>query len=292
MPFPLAHPAAVLPLRRWFPTLLTLSALVVGSLTPDSAYILDHFDKFSHSHLLVGPLAPDLAYWGYNYDWDDFAHTAIGSVLYCLPVGFVILWIFRSLRAPLTALLPNPHRDALLPLCRGCRVSWTGQALALFVGIWTHILWDNLTNADRWLSRHVPFLHEPLFHFGSTPFSVCRVFWILSSVGGIVILGCVYHRWIRRKRSDLDPSASKDSTAFIRCAVILLIPLIPAVPVSCHHLGHHWNLQHIYHAFHDLSQYYLAGLAGLLVPVGLYLKVKARVSAADSLQHGRDEVNR
>jgi hypothetical protein len=40
MPFPLAHPAAVLPLRRYCPKYLSFPVLIVGSLVPDVGYCL------------------------------------------------------------------------------------------------------------------------------------------------------------------------------------------------------------------------------------------------------------
>jgi len=50
MPFPVAHPAAVLPLRRYCPRYLSFPALVVGSLSPDLGYLFGHLhaDWFSH----------------------------------------------------------------------------------------------------------------------------------------------------------------------------------------------------------------------------------------------------
>jgi hypothetical protein len=48
MPYPLAHPAAVLPLRRLCPRRLSFPALVVGSLCPDVGYPLG-VSRFSHS---------------------------------------------------------------------------------------------------------------------------------------------------------------------------------------------------------------------------------------------------
>ena len=39
MPFPLAHPAAVLPFRRYCSRWLNFPALVIGSLVPDLGYL-------------------------------------------------------------------------------------------------------------------------------------------------------------------------------------------------------------------------------------------------------------
>jgi len=45
MPLPLAHPAAVLPLRRFCPQYFDCPALVLGSILPDFAYAIDDLNK-------------------------------------------------------------------------------------------------------------------------------------------------------------------------------------------------------------------------------------------------------
>jgi hypothetical protein len=52
MPFSLAHPAAVIPIKKHtYGRHLILSALIVGSIVPDFGYLvpLDQFVGFSHS---------------------------------------------------------------------------------------------------------------------------------------------------------------------------------------------------------------------------------------------------
>src|ERR1035438_3630138 len=97
MPFPLAHPAAVLPLRRYCPRWLSFPALVIGSLAPDAGYCL-------------GELG--------GRDWGVFTHGVLGSVVFCLPLGMVLLALFYALRSPVVRMLPTPYQQALLPLCR------------------------------------------------------------------------------------------------------------------------------------------------------------------------------
>jgi len=63
LPFTLAHPAAVLPLRR---TGLVFSALVVGSMAPDFPYFLSVSDAIR---------------WG---------HSTRGVFLFCLPFGLLV----------------------------------------------------------------------------------------------------------------------------------------------------------------------------------------------------------
>src|SRR5207245_10644073 len=85
MPFPLAHPAAVLPLR--------------------------HVKHLNFSALLIGAITPDLSYCLERYDLDVFAHTVRGCFGFSLPVGWLFVLIFQTVRDPLLKLLPAPHRQ-------------------------------------------------------------------------------------------------------------------------------------------------------------------------------------
>ena len=118
MPFPLAHPAAVLPFRRWSNHSLNFLALVIGAITPDLGYCLD------------------------RYDVDKLTHSVRGCFIFSLPVGWVWWMIFRSLSEPLVSLLPAPHRQALLPGCRRMDQPWFAVPLSLLIGAGTHVFWD------------------------------------------------------------------------------------------------------------------------------------------------------
>ena len=67
MPFPTAHPAAVLPLRRYCPRLFNFPALIIGSLVPDLGYPLARFYR----------------------QFGDTSHTFYGSFVFCLPAGLL-----------------------------------------------------------------------------------------------------------------------------------------------------------------------------------------------------------
>src|SRR5215471_2898907 len=90
MAFPLAHPAAVLPFRRWFKW-LNFPALVIGSLVPDAGYLVPPFDELSHRFL--------------------------GSLVFGLPVGGVILAAFYALRMPVAVRMPRAIRRSILQVC-------------------------------------------------------------------------------------------------------------------------------------------------------------------------------
>src|SRR5215472_4410846 len=88
MPFPLAHPAAVLPIRRWFKW-LSFPALVIGSLVPDAGYLIPQFG--------------------------DLSHDILGSILFGLPVGGLMLAAFYALRRPVVIRTPSRLRRSILP---------------------------------------------------------------------------------------------------------------------------------------------------------------------------------
>lgn len=112
VPFTLAHPAAVLPLRRrlWFP------GLVAGSVAPDVGYYL--------------PVLP--------------THGVVGGSL----AAVVLLLAGRLLLPSVMALAPEFVRarvsrpgDFRQPLVR---------ALSIVVGVLTHLLWDAFTHTNGW----------------------------------------------------------------------------------------------------------------------------------------------
>jgi hypothetical protein len=139
MPFPLAHPAAVLPLRRYCPRYLSFPALVIGSITPDLGYLFGrlHADEFSHRFFP-------------------------GSFAFCLPVGLLLFVGFHLLRFRLVSLLPTRHRQLLFPICERPPSSWIVIVVSLLIGAWSHLLLDSLTHQDGWIVEHLPALHRSI----------------------------------------------------------------------------------------------------------------------------------
>ena len=91
MPYPFAHPAAVLPLAARFGV---PSALVIGSVAPDLWYLLPFIDR-AQTHSLSGVLA------------------------FCLPAGLLLYLLFHFvLKEPLIALLSPRLRHLLAAHCR------------------------------------------------------------------------------------------------------------------------------------------------------------------------------
>lgn len=141
MPLPfLAHQAAVLPLKRWFPSRFDGVALVVGSIAPDLSYAVMPWKRL------------------YTHSWESL-------LWFSLPVGFLLSvhihgklpricthldgWLGINWRA--FARAEVPHR------------SYVSAALSVLVGAITHLVWDGFSHADptytqRWSPYPAPWL--------------------------------------------------------------------------------------------------------------------------------------
>ena len=172
MPFPLAHPAAVLPLRRCCPRWFNFPALVAGSLCPDAGYYFGrmHLEKLSH-------------------------RLVAGSFGFCLPVGLFLLLLFYCARRAVVERLPSRLRRIFEPLCLRPAGSPLIIVVSLLVGSWTHIFLDSLTHENGWLVEHLPVLQANLvateyhFHIYALLYAVC-------TCAGAAYVALVYLTWI------------------------------------------------------------------------------------------------
>jgi hypothetical protein len=168
MPFTLAHPAAVLPLRR--APLMRTVPLIIGATTPDVPYFLP---------------------WRLAKHLPPTTHTLLGTFILDLPFGIVILLFLWLLRVPLAAPLgPASRAKCLTALERfGHRpMNWALAPLSLLVGAWTHLLWDSFTHPDGWMVSRISALSAPVSFFSYTG-ELCHVLQYASSVLGMAVLG-------------------------------------------------------------------------------------------------------
>ncbi len=207
MPFPLAHPAAVLPLRRCCPRWLSFTALVIGSITPDVGYLF-----------------------GEKY-WGTLSHRFLGSIEFCLPAGIVLVALFYWLRTPVVRILPAPYQQALLPLCQRQRDSIWAIFISLLIGAWTHWLLDSFTHTSGWFVQHLPVLNNRAFTVAGQSARVCHVLWYACSFVGVVWLFLVFERW---KRVNVAGAAGASGLAVLRDAVLVATLVVPIELV--HHL--------------------------------------------------------
>lgn len=165
MPFTLAHPAAVVPLRRWG----VLSALVIGSMTPDAVYFLPLRVSQPASHSLAG------VFW------------------FCLPVGLLAYAVFHLLvKVPVVALLPQAVQRRVPAVYPGFPdASPVVVVLSLIAGALTHVGWDAFTHAESLPIAFLPSLRTHLFTVSDFEVAVWKVLQHASTVVGLTLLA----RW-------------------------------------------------------------------------------------------------
>lgn len=172
MPFTASHAAAAAPFARFG---FSLSALVIGSFSPDFIYFI-----------LLAPL-------GHS------THTIQGVFLFCVPAGLGVLWVYQSLmKAPLAALLPDQLGKALLGPNPQLRVLSIRRlpvlAASVALGAFTHLLWDGFTHESGWALTLLPFLKVNVMDLGFEQVPLTRVLHHASSLIGLA--------WIALKAKD------------------------------------------------------------------------------------------
>jgi hypothetical protein len=128
----LAHPAAVLPLRR---VGLPMSGLVAGSMVPDIPVFLEWHRGYDLTHSLLGILDIDV------------------GLAFCV----LLVW-FTFARDPVVDMAPEQVRSRLAGRARLTRRQWLLVAPAASVGAATHFLWDSFTHPGRWGPDHIEWL--------------------------------------------------------------------------------------------------------------------------------------
>lgn len=172
MPFTFAHPAAVLPLRRF----ADLTALVIGSMIPDAGYLL-----------MVG--VPR-----------ELSHAPMGLLLFCLPLGLLAYVLYlRVLYEPWASLTPEfvarrvPAPRALPDSLRG----WLGVAAALVMGAATHLVWD-LFSFSHGIPHWMPMQNGVAFSIAGRELSWYEVVRHGSSLAGLGVIA-LWIAWIGMK---------------------------------------------------------------------------------------------
>jgi len=202
MPFTLAHPAAVLPFRRFCPRFFNFPALVFGSLSPDVGYC------FGSSNI------------------EDFSHSLPGSIEFCLPVGIVVVVLFYSLRGPIVKILPERHRNFFLPACRRPINSSFIVIVSLLIGIWIHLLLDSFTHKQGWLVENLPVLQTPLFSMKPHTFRIYNLLWYACSFIGIAWLYFAWEQWRNASAGIVSRIGRKLSRAVLVGAVMMPVALM------------------------------------------------------------------
>lgn len=158
MPYPFAHPAAILPLSRPMGRFAVPSALVIGSIIPDAWYLVPFLSR-------------------------DASHGLGGVFGFCLPAGVLAYLAFHLLlKEPLLALLPRSVACRLAGALveRLPRVPWHAVIASLLAGCATHLAWDALTH-ERWIVNGFEVLQHASTLIGGAALAAWLGRWLRSA---------------------------------------------------------------------------------------------------------------
>jgi hypothetical protein len=212
MPWTLAHPAAVLPFRRF-----------------------SGLGRLSFGALFIGSMSPDFVYYVGRFDLATFTHTPVGVFVVCLPAGLLVLALALWLRDPIAQILPQPHRDALLAT-RSALPYLTLRSLglaaaSLLLGATTHVLWDSFTHEGRFFVNHIESLRAPVFAALGHEFRVFNIMQHASTAIGVSLLVAVYYRYAARFGS-FTAFTAPDLRRYGVLALVAVAAMVCALPLA------------------------------------------------------------
>lgn len=245
MPFTFAHPAAVLPLRRF--KFLHTVPLIIGSVAPDLPYYI----PARYTRLMAA------------------THTGLGTLWLDIPIGLAVLLFVFLLRRPLTALM-TPRARALclhsLEEFRRQRLHWLLAIVAIYVGTWTHLIWDSFTHDNGAIVRRVAALSAPVT-IGDYTGTLCHILQYVSSVVGLVILAIWY---LRLPTPAAELPGTPISEPVVGRGAILLVLVTAAVGIGCY-LTFRATGKSNYHVIYLLLTRTIAWFVALYIAAGLVL---------------------
>lgn len=178
MPFTVSHAAAVIPLRKIFQFSLPLSALIVGSFSPDFRY----FIPFLRLQIV--------------------SHSLQGIFLFCLPLSVLVLFLFHKIvKEPLYHLLPitvqrriEPEtlQFSFLPL-----KNFIAIIVAIILGAITHIIWDSFTHEHGGAVERWQILYTIVFYLFGSDIRLYKVLQHVSTFVGLALLAYWFMKWFR-----------------------------------------------------------------------------------------------
>lgn len=179
MPFTLSHPAAAVPFAQWG---LVLSALVVGSMSPDFLYFLGLSTRY------------------------QFGHSLLGVLLFDIPASLIVLWLFHHiLKRPLVSLFPISHQQCLIPFIQEFSFTpfwrFLKIMLSIALGALTHIVWDAFTHQSGWVVLQLPVLAMPIVETSQTSIKLYKLLQHGSTFLGAMLLLYWYLKWLKRAPS-------------------------------------------------------------------------------------------
>ena len=192
MPFTLAHPALVMPLRRW--RMFHILPLLIGSMAPDLASYVP-WRMLGRVHRII---------WRIGF---TNTHTLKASVTIDLVAGLLLLWLVVWFGRALTAPLWQPHRSLIrrtLTDFRQRAYCWWLAIPSLLIGIWGHIAWDLFTHENTLIVDRFAWLQQPMFPGAAHELPIYQSLQYGSSIAGLAIVAWWYLRGLKEIRVSQD----------------------------------------------------------------------------------------
>ncbi|MFD2939671.1 DUF4184 family protein [Flavobacterium notoginsengisoli] len=204
MPFTFSHPAIILPLRYLPKSWFSLTALVIGSMTPDFEYFLRMKVK------------------------SDYSHTLAGIFWFDLPIALLFSFAFHNvIRNLLFQNLPSfiSNRVSIFTHFNWniyFRKNWHIIILSLLIGISSHIFWDAFTHQQGYFVNKINALKNTIILF-EKEIPIWKIAQHASTLAGSIIIVLVFFKL--PKNSTLKTSIDKLywSTVFLFSTSILFI---------------------------------------------------------------------
>lgn len=172
MPFTFSHPAIVLPFRTIWKRYFSLTALIIGSMSPDFEYFL---------RLKVR---------------SDYSHTILGVFWFDVPLAIVLCFIFHLLVKK--ALFQNSPHFLQIRFNNFIDFNFTSYfkrhylivVFSLILGAFSHLFWDAFTHHNGFFVEQLPILKAQITDYSIPIFKILQHFSTL--IGGIAILFWIY----------------------------------------------------------------------------------------------------
>ena len=219
MAFTFAHPAIALPFAKVSRKVVSLTALIIGSMVPDAEYFI---------RMRVSSR--------------EF-HTPAGLVYFDLPFGLVLYVIFIFILRPgVLPHLPRPLRTRFTGLRAdrqrpGPVHNFLVIAFSILTGAATHLLWDSFTHARGYFVRHNEWMKTEII----IPPLDLQIFLILqygSTVLGFFLMGRAIYKLPER-----DISMAPSGKDFLFWPVTILLFLLVLLAKYLLNLHHHVKIE-------------------------------------------------
>jgi len=169
MPLTFSHPAIILPAKYLPEKWVSMTALIVGSVTPDFEYFIRLREESFYTHTLAGIFCLDL------------------------PAALLLTFIYHYLvRDLFISNIPGFFRKRFSPYMHFKWWQYFKQhflvvIICLLVGIASHLFWDSFTHLDGYFVRIIPVLKQSTHIFGSR-IQYARLLQTISTIVGAAVI--------------------------------------------------------------------------------------------------------